>query len=201
MEEIKNVNENNENQDQNKQSEQKQTGNKTFDDILKEKEYQSEFDKRVSKALETAKSKWQKELEVQKSEAEKLAQMNAEQKAKYELEKVRKEADEYKKQLESYELQKTAYKIAEEKEIPTSLLNLIDYKNVKAEDINEIITNIDIVFKKSIEETINNRFKEATPKNKIKQNDENGYLNNKYKDNPYFQKWKDKQIWNTQMIL
>lgn len=33
----------------------------TFDDMLKDKDIQSEFDKRVSKALETAKTKWQKD--------------------------------------------------------------------------------------------------------------------------------------------
>lgn len=33
----------------------------TFDDILSNKEYQAEFDRRVSKAIETAKSKWQGE--------------------------------------------------------------------------------------------------------------------------------------------
>ena len=77
MEEIKNVNENNENQDQNKQSEQNQTGNKTFDDILK-KRISKEFDKRVQ-SLETAKANG-KRTRSAKTEAEKLAQMNAEQK-------------------------------------------------------------------------------------------------------------------------
>ena len=65
--------------------------NKNFDDVLKDKKYQSEFDKRVAKALETAKSKWETdkatELENAKTEAEKLAKMNAEQKAKYAEEK------------------------------------------------------------------------------------------------------------------
>ena len=60
---------------------------KSFDDILKDKKYQSEFDKRVAKALETAKGKWetdyQAKVEEAKTEAEKLAKMNAEQKAKY----------------------------------------------------------------------------------------------------------------------
>ncbi|WP_202967987.1 capsid assembly scaffolding protein Gp46 family protein, partial [Clostridium perfringens] len=66
-------------------------GDKSFDDILKDKRHQSEFDKRVAKALETAKSKWEMEkateLENAKTEAEKLAKMNAEQKAKYAEEK------------------------------------------------------------------------------------------------------------------
>ena len=60
----------------------------TFDEILaSNKEYQSEFDRRLAKSnnsfLETKKSEWEKEfterLEREKSEAEKLAKMNTEQ--------------------------------------------------------------------------------------------------------------------------
>lgn len=64
---------------------------KTFDDLLKDKTYQSEFDKRVAKALETAKGKWETEhqakLEAAKTEAEKMAAMNEKQKADYERDK------------------------------------------------------------------------------------------------------------------
>lgn len=45
----------------------------TFDDMLKDKDMQSEFDKRVSKALETAKTKWQKDADEKLSEAKKPA--------------------------------------------------------------------------------------------------------------------------------
>ena len=55
----------------------------TFDDMLKDKDMQSECDKRVSKALETAKTKWQKDADEKPSEAKKLEKMNAEQKAEY----------------------------------------------------------------------------------------------------------------------
>ena len=55
----------------------------TFDDMLKDKDMQSEFDKRVSKALETAKTKWQKDADEKLSEAKKLEKMNAEQKVEY----------------------------------------------------------------------------------------------------------------------
>ena len=42
----------------------------TFDEILEDKEYQSEFDKRVSKALETAKAKWEAKAEADKTQWE-----------------------------------------------------------------------------------------------------------------------------------
>ena len=51
---------------------------KTFDEVLANKEYQSEFDKRVQKAIATAKTKWAKEqLEVKDSkDNEALAELN-----------------------------------------------------------------------------------------------------------------------------
>ena len=63
----------------------------SFDDFLKDKANQAEFDRRVAKALETQKGKLDKDyadkLAAQKTEAEKLARMNAEQKAEYEKQK------------------------------------------------------------------------------------------------------------------
>lgn len=45
----------------------------TFDEVLKNKAYQSEFDKRVNKALETAHEKWEADAKAQADEAAKLA--------------------------------------------------------------------------------------------------------------------------------
>ena len=44
-------------------------GEKSFDDVLKDKRYQSEFDKRVAKALETAKGKWEVDYQAKIEEA------------------------------------------------------------------------------------------------------------------------------------
>ena len=64
---------------------------KTFDEMLKENDYQSEFDKRNAKSIETAKAKWEadykKKLEAEKSEAERLAKLTEEEKMKEALEK------------------------------------------------------------------------------------------------------------------
>lgn len=143
-------------------------GAKSFDDILKEKEYQSEFDKRVSKALETARGKWQEELEKKKTEAEKLAKMDAEEKAKYEFEKVNAEKEEYKRKLDAYALEKEAFKIAGERGVPTQLLKAINFETVKAENLKEIIEDFEIIYKKSVEDGINEKTKERTPKTILK---------------------------------
>ncbi len=138
---------------------------KTFDDLLREnKDYQSEFDKKIAKALETARTKWEKEAEEKRTEAEKLAKMNAEEKHKYELEKLAKERDEAISRLNAYELKEQAIKIANEKELPISLLSVIDYTKENAESIKTKIEEIEVVYKQAIQSGINDRMKEKTPK-------------------------------------
>lgn len=71
------------------------TSGNTFEDFLKDGKNQAEFDRRVSKAIETAlgnaKAKWQEDADRKAEEAAKVAKMNAEQKQQYELEKLQKE--------------------------------------------------------------------------------------------------------------
>ena len=74
----------------------------SFDEILGDKTYQAEFDRRVQKALETARTKWEAEEQTKRTEAEKLAKMDAEQKAKYELKKEKERADEAIARLNAY---------------------------------------------------------------------------------------------------
>ena len=64
---------------------------KTYTEEELQKLIQSESDKRVTQAMKTAEQKWQREyekkLEDEKSEAEKLAKMSADERAKAEFEK------------------------------------------------------------------------------------------------------------------
>ena len=136
----------------------------TFDEILQDKYYQSEFDKKVAKALETARTKWEREAEEKRTEAEKLAKMDADEKHKYELEKAMKEKEEAISRLNAYELKEQAIKIANEKELPISLLNVIDYTKEDAESIKTKIDEIEVVYKQAIQSGINDRMKEKTPK-------------------------------------
>ena len=59
----------------------------TFDEFLKDSKNQAEFDKRVQKAINTAKTNWEELMNSEKSEAEKLAKMNKEQKLEYQAQK------------------------------------------------------------------------------------------------------------------
>lgn len=71
---------------------------KTYTDEELQKLIQSESDKRVTQAMKTAEQKWQKEYEEklanEKSEAEKLAKMTADERAQAKFEKEKQEFEE-----------------------------------------------------------------------------------------------------------
>jgi hypothetical protein len=143
---------------------------KSFHEVVAEnKDYQRELDKTIAKAIETAKSKWEKEAEVKRTEAEKLAKMDADEKHKYELEKATKEKEEALSKLNAYELKEEAIKIASGKGLPISLLNVIDYTKENAESIKTKIEEIEVVYKQALQEGINDRMKEKTPKTVVEE--------------------------------
>lgn len=139
---------------------------KTFDEMLKESNYQSEFDRKVQKSLETAKAKWEAEQEAKQSEAEKLAKMKDDERRNYELEQARKKQEEAELRLSAYELKEEAIKMANipETQVDVSLLNLIDFRSIKAEQVEPTIKNIKKVFDSAVENEVNKRLKDTTPK-------------------------------------
>ena len=141
----------------------------TFDEVLKDKTYQSEFDKRVAKALETSKAKWEKEYEAkiqaEKNEAEKLAKMSEQEKFNHELAKIRAEKEEAQAKLNAYELKNEAQKIAREKDMDLSLLDIIDYSKETAESVKEKLDLIYATVSKATEKKLNERLKQPEPKN------------------------------------
>lgn len=80
----------------------------TFDEVLSDPKNQAEFDKKVAKALETARSKWEQEQADKEDEAKKLARMNAEQKAQHEKDQLLKELAELKEERTRSEMTATA---------------------------------------------------------------------------------------------
>ena len=111
----------------------------TFDDVLANKEYQAEFDRRVQKAIQTHETKlkeqWKLEQDTQKSEAEKLAQMNETQKLQYQLKKQSEENEKIQRKLNARDLKDEGFKIATAPDtaFDPEFLNLFDYENMTAE--------------------------------------------------------------------
>lgn len=144
-----------------------ETKQPSFTDLLKNPEYQREFDKLVDKSLNTAKTKWendyQEKLAKEKSEAEKLAKMDADQKIKYELNKVKTEKASLESELNAINLYKTASTIATEKGLPTGYLDLIDFGKESADTITDKINKLQEIRAKDLEAYLNSRLKQPTP--------------------------------------
>lgn len=133
----------------------------TFDDILKNPTYQSEFDKRVAKALETQKSKLSAEIQTQienaRTEAEKLAKMNAEQKTQYEREKKDKELASREAELTARELKATAKETLVSKGLPASLADVLNYTN--AEECSKSIEAVEAAFREAVAAGVDEKLK------------------------------------------
>lgn len=138
-----------------------ETGEKSFDDILKDKKYEAEFNKRLSKALETEKGKWetdyQAKVEEAKTEAEKLAKMTADQKAKYAEEKRIAELEKREKDITTRELRATAKETLAEKNLPKELIDILNYTD--AEACNKSIEAVEKAFQTAVERAINEKIR------------------------------------------
>lgn len=142
----------------------------SFVDLLKNPKYQAEFDKMVAKSINTAKTNWQKDydakLQAEKTEAEKLAKMDADQRLKYELNKEKSEKAELQSKLNAINLYKTASDIAVEKELPVGYLDLIDFSKESAETITSKIEKLQELRNKDLQSYLNNKLRQPTPQEK-----------------------------------
>ncbi len=143
----------------------------TFDDVLSNKEYQAEFDRRVQKAIQTHETKlkeqWKLEQDTQKSEAEKLAQMNETQKLQYQLKKQEEANQEIQRKLNARDLKDEALKIAttQDTAFDPEFLNLFDYENMTAEQLQEKTKLIKTIQDRITEKAVNEWSKEKPPYN------------------------------------
>ena len=137
---------------------------KTFDELLKDKTYQSEFDKRLAKAIETAKGKWesvhQAKLEEAKTEAEKMAAMNEKQKADYERDKRIKALENREREITTRELKATAYETLAEKGLPKELAEILNYTD--ADQCRASIDTVEKAFNSAVANAVNEKLKGTT---------------------------------------
>jgi len=152
----------------------------TFDEILaSNKEYQSEFDRRLAKSnktyLETEKANWEKEyterLEREKSEAEKLARMSEEQKLKYQIDELKKQVADRDSRLNASQLKDETSKILIEKGIPSSYLTMFDFTKETADTINSKVEMLSNIRSQDIQDSLNKSLKQESPRY-VKQNQE-----------------------------
>lgn len=130
----------------------------------KEKTFtRDELNKIVNAEKMKALDEYKSQVEAEKTEAEKLAKMKSDEKLQYQLEKSNEEKNNALAELNAYKLKEEAVKIASEKGLEVSLLELIDFKTVTAEKLSENIDNMTAVFNKAVERAVNEKLKEDTP--------------------------------------
>src|SRR5699024_8911177 len=102
---------------------------KTYTQEELDKLLQAETDRKVSKALETSRAKWEQEykekLEAEKSEAERLGSMTAEERARAEFEKEKAEWLKEKTEFEKERLKLEATKILDAEGLPISFVDYV----------------------------------------------------------------------------
>ena len=160
----------------------------TFDELLKDPEYQAEFDRKAEGMKKKWHESWQKKAEKERSEAEALAKMTQEEKYEHEISKLKEELQLTKDTLSSRDLKDEALNVMTEKGMNPSLLKLVNFNGANAENVKEQIEAIEEVFSKSVENAVNERLKQPRPKEVRGESvsSERQFLNEKYKDNPYY---------------
>lgn len=140
---------------------------KTFDEILSNKEYQAEFDRRVQKALGTAKEKWESLLDDKLSEADKLAKMNKEEKAEYLQKKHEKELAAREAGITKRELMAEAKNTLAEKKLPVSLAEVLNYTN--ADSCKASVEAVEKAFQEAVQAAVEEKLKGGVPPKKAPQ--------------------------------
>lgn len=138
----------------------------TFDDILKDKSMQAEFDRRVSKAMEKQKAtlteEFGKTLEEKLSEAKKLEKLNAEQKAEYERQMKDKALAEREAAVAKRELTAEAISQLSEKGLPQELSTCLNYDS--AEACKASLEAVEKAFSAAVEKAVNDKLRGNPPK-------------------------------------
>lgn len=133
----------------------------SFDDILKNRDYQAEFDRRVQKGIDTAlakaQEKWQALTDDKLSEAEKLAKMTKEEKAQYLSQKQERALAASEADITRRELMAEAKNTLAEKKLPVGLAEVLNYTN--AESCNKSIDAVEKAFQEAVQAAVDEKLK------------------------------------------
>lgn len=143
---------------------------KTFEEILSNKDYQAEFDRRVQKALETQRSKLEVLFDEKATEAEKLAKMTEKEKAQYLQQKKEKEMADREAAITKRELAAEAKNTLAEKKLPVSLAEVLNYSDADA--CKQSIEAVEKAFKEAVEASVEERLKGDKPLKKAPSQDD-----------------------------
>ena len=132
-----------------------------FDKILEDPKYQAEFDKRVAKSIETAKTKWDQEAEAKRKELEEEAKLTAEEKIKKQMEKLTQENELYKANEAKRAMKDASLEYIKSKGYSNAIADLVDLSSFKDEnDMHNRLDNINTNLSNTISRELDNKLKE-----------------------------------------
>lgn len=138
---------------------------KTLDEILAaDSSYQAELDRRIQKALGTAKEKWEALMDDRLSEADKLARMTKEEKAQYLHQKQEKELAAREAGITRRELMAEAKNTLAEKKLPTGLAEVLNYTD--ADSCSKSIAAVEKAFQEAVQSAVEEKLKGGEPPKK-----------------------------------
>lgn len=140
-------------------------GTADFDALMREKDFQSEFDRRVSRALETARGKWAQETKQQveraRIEAERLARMTSEERVAHDFAQRENELMLRERQLAQRELRSSVEAALRERQLPAELAAALHYES--AEQIQDGIEALDNAFRNAVQNGVEMRMRGNIP--------------------------------------
>lgn len=116
------------------------------------------------KLEEDFESKLRTTIQEERKEAEKLAQMNEQEKQKHEIEKREKEIADRERAIQFKDLKFTAIDILNEKGLPIAIVDNLIAQDLDAERTKENIDTFEKAFREEVEKAVNERLKSNTPK-------------------------------------
>lgn len=128
------------------------------------KEFDSEVDKRIANALETAKEKWEEEKQAEINQAEELAKLSAAERKKAEDEARQKALDERENALNRRELTVNVSSLLKERELPTDLAESL-VKLGNADEISTVVDSLQQAIQQGINDGVKDRLRQDPPKN------------------------------------
>ena len=136
-----------------------------FDSLLRQREFQSEFDRRVSRALETARGKWAQETERRirqaREDAEARARMTGEERMAHDFAQRQQQLDEREQALNRRELQAEGLRLLQQRGLPAQLSGAICYAGQE-----ELLASIDAAeeaFRSAVQAGVEERLRGSTP--------------------------------------
>ena len=137
----------------------------SFDELLQNREFQSEFDRRVSRALETARGKWAQEtkqkIERAREEAERLARMSGEERMAHDFAQREAELSRREMNILRRELRAEAAKMLSQRALPMELMEALNYES--QEQVNLSMDAAEKAFRQAVQQGIEERMRSQPP--------------------------------------